>query len=157
MGEEMKQEIEVPVKVDWKGGKLVEAQIREFNIIMDLPSHEKKGEKSLGPSATETFLAALGRCTLISIVRAAENKQVPIKKLSLKLTGKLKKKVYEAQNPNDSTWIYYDIDKNLDISTPADKRTVTEIIRESHKFCTVGLAVEAGILGSFKKITINNS
>ncbi len=156
MSEQSSQEIRVPVKVKWKGALVTDAEIGDFNICMDTPSHEKQKGKSVGPSATELFMVALGRCTLVSILKAAENKGITIKDLSLELIGKLKKRDYGEQKIHDSVWVYFDIEKNLDIVAETDKRKVAEIIRDSHKYCTVGIAIENSILGDFTKINLKN-
>jgi hypothetical protein len=52
--------------------------------------------------------------------------------------------------------VYSTIEKNLDIVAETDKRKVAEIIRDSHKYCTVGIAIENSILGDFTKINLKN-
>ena len=156
MSEQSSQEVHIPIKVKWKGALVTDAEIGDFKISMDTPSHEKQTEKSVGPSATELFMTALGRCMLISILKSAENKGILIKDLSLELIGKLKKREYEEQKIHDSVWVYFNIEKNLDIVAETDKRKIAEIIRDSHKYCTVGIAIENRVLGDFTKINQKN-
>jgi len=51
-------------------------------------------------------------------------------------------------------WRFSDIQIDLEIESYADEGAIGKIIRESHKYCTVGNAVEEGISGKFNRIDI---
>jgi len=154
VGSSQPKSITIPVEVEWKGGKLVEAKIRDIRLLMDTPPFEGEERRSLGPSATETFMAALGRCNMISILRAAKDEGVEIKALKAKLEGIVERKDPEETGFNQPTWRFKDIIINLEVVSEADDREIAKVLRESHKYCTVGNAVEEGISGKFGKIEI---
>ena len=154
VGSSQPKSITIPVEVEWKGGKLVEAKIRDIRLLMDTPPFEGEERKCLGPSATETFMAALGRCNVISILRAAKDEGVEIKALKAKLEGIVERKDPEETGFNQPTWRFKDIIINLEVVSEADDREIAKVLRASHKYCTVGNAVEEGISGKFGKIEI---
>ncbi len=154
MAESSPKSITVPVEIEWKGEKLVEAKIRDIRLMMDTPPFEGEERKCLGPSATETFMAALGRCNVISVLRAAKDEGVEIKGLKAKLEGVVERKDPEETGYKQPIWRFKDITINLEIVSDADERTIAKVLRESHKYCTVGNAVEDGIAGKFGKIDI---
>ena len=154
VGSSQPKSITIPVEVEWKGGKLVEAKIRDIRLLMDTPPFEGEERRSLAPSATETFMAALGRCNMISILRAAKDEGVEIKALKAKLEGIVERKDPEETGFNQPTWRFKDIIINLEVVSEADDREIAKVLRESHKYCTVGNAVEEGISGKFGKIEI---
>ena len=147
----------IPVEVEWKGGKLVEAKIRNIRLTMDAPPFEGEERKSLGPSATESFMAALGRCHMMSILKAAEDEGVEIKALKARLEGVVERKDPEETGFKQSTWRFKDITINLEIVSDADDREIARVLRESHKYCTVGNAVRDGISGKYGKVEIKKS
>ena len=132
----------------------MEAKIRDIRLLMDTPPFEGEERRSLGPSATETFMAALGRCNMISILRAAKDEGVEIKALKAKLEGIVERKDPEETGFKQPTWRFKDIIMNLEVVSEADDREIAKVLRESHKYCTVGNAVEEGISGKFGKIEI---
>ena len=150
----VKKEVMVPVEITWKGGKLVEAKMRDLEFLMDIPPFEGEKGKSLGPSATETFLAALGRCNVISVLRSAEDEAVTIEGLKAKVKGQVEMKAPSETGYEQPIWRFRDIQIDLEIESDADEGAIGKIIRESHKYCTVGNAVEEGISGRFNRIDI---
>lgn len=134
------KEVVVPVNVKWKGGTVAEAKVREFVLLMDAPLHEKKeGEKSVGPSATETFLVAIGRCQLISILKAAKALGVDITDVSVDV--KMRDRKVEP-----GVWSFEEVTLHVKIDAEAKKRELGEVVRLSHKYCAVGNAVREGLL-----------
>ena len=153
-GKTAHKEVTVPVEITWKGEDLVEAKIRDFNFLMDTPPFVIEDKKSLGPSATETFLAALGRCNVVSIMKAAKDEGVKIEGLKAKLEGKLRVKEPSETGFKIPVWRFNDVLINLEITTDADEKQVARVLDESHKYCTVCNAVEERISGRFSNIKI---
>jgi len=144
----------IPVEVEWKGGKLVEARIRSIRLTMDAPPFEGDEGESLGPSATETFIAALGRCHMMSILKAAKDEGVEIKALKARLEGAVERKDPEETGFKQPTWRIKGITINLEVVSDADNRKIARVLRESHRYCTVGNAVKDGISGKYGKVEI---
>jgi len=129
----------VSITADWKGGTVVEAKIRDFTLLMDAPPYEKEDGKSMGPSATETFLVALGRCIIVSTLKAAKALGVKINSLSVEV----KMKVRELE---PGVWCFEEIVPYLKIDTDVDKRTLGKLLRSIHKYCAVGNAIKEGLI-----------
>ena len=133
------RESTVSVTANWKGGTVVEARVRNFTLLMDSPPHEKEGEESVGPSATETFLVALARCIIVSTLKAAKALGVEVKGLSVDV----KMKVRELE---PGVWRFEEITPYLKIDADVDKRTLGKLLRSIHKYCAVGNAIKDGLL-----------
>ena len=108
----------------------------------------------MGPSATETFLAALGRCSLISILGVAEDEGVKIDGLKAEIYGRMERIDPPETGYKKPTWRFKDIQINLEITTDADKREISKVLRESRRYCTVCKAIEDKITGRFGEIRI---
>ena len=135
----MKKEVVIPAELKWKGGTVAEARIRDMTLLMDSPPHEKEGGKSLGLSATETFVLAIGRCQLVSTLKAAKALGVEMRGLSLALEMRDRE-----QEPG--VYSFEKVTVRVNIDADADERTIGKILRESHKYCAVGRAVKEGLI-----------
>lgn len=134
------KEVIIPINVKWKGGTVAEAKVREFILLMDAPLHEKKvGEESVGPSATETLLVAIGRCQLVSTLKAAKALGVEVRDVSVDV--KMRDREVEP-----GVWSFEEITVRVKIDVEADKRALSEVLKLSHKYCAVGNAVKEGLI-----------
>jgi len=134
------REIIVPVSLKWKGGTVAEARVRELTLLMDAPPHEKReGEKSVGLSATETFLVAIGRCVLISTLKAAKALGVEVRDLSVDV--KMRDREIEH-----GVWSFEEVNVLVKIDAEADERMLGEVMKLMRKYCAVGNAVKEGLI-----------
>lgn len=133
------KEVSVSVDVRWLEKHVVEARIRGFKILMDTPPFERKRGEGRGPSATETLLAALGRCVLISVLRAARELKLEFSELKCRVEGKLKE-------VEPTIWRFSEISVNLEGRGSSELRgRVKDLLRLAEKYCIVGNLIEEGL------------
>lgn len=129
----------VSVDVEWLGEHVVEARIRGFKILMNTPPFERKRGEGKGPSATETLLAALGRCVLISVLRAARELKLEFNELKCRVEGKLRE-------VEPTVWRFSEIRVDLEGGGSSELRDkVEELLRLAEKYCIVGNLIERGL------------
>ncbi len=133
------RESTVSVTVAWKGGTVAEARVRDFTFLMDSPPHEKEGGESVGPSATETFLVAYGRCILVSTLKAAKDLGVEIKDISVDV----EMKVREVE---PGVWRFEEIVPHLKIDTSSDRKMLAKVLQAMPRYCAVGNAIKKELI-----------
>jgi uncharacterized OsmC-like protein len=142
----------VPVEASWQGGTLVEARMRETRLLMDAPPFETY--ENQGPSATETYLAAIGRCYVMSIIKAAKVEGVIIYGLKAKLFGSIKQT--QLSSKAASSRRFQNISVDLEIETDATEDQITKVLQTRLNYSLIVNAIKDGIAGELRHITVTS-
>jgi uncharacterized OsmC-like protein len=108
----------------WMGKRHIEAEVRGLKVTADKPV--EKGSTNLGPMPSELFLASLASCTMMSTLRVAEVRKVPVDAMRA------------------SAWLDYDAQDRVDrigldvhVQSPVPRDEWQVIARMAGKFCTI--------------------
>ena len=71
------------MSVRFAGKKVVEAEIKGFKILTDVPS--EPGGAVTAPSPVDLLLAALGNCTSYYVLHFCEQRELPLDEVSLSI------------------------------------------------------------------------
>jgi uncharacterized OsmC-like protein len=140
----------VPVEAKWLGGTLVEARMGERRLLMDAPPFEEREGK--GPSATETYLAAIGRCHVMSIVKAAQTEGVTIHGVHVTLFGRIKQ--LHSSGEEAVRRRFHNISIDLDITTDATDDQLAKVLQGREKYSLIVHAIQDGVAGDLRQITL---
>jgi len=108
----------------WHGGRHIEARIRDLVVVHDKP--KEKGYTNLGPTPSEMFLATLASCTMMSTLRVAEVRKVPVQAMSA--TAELD---FDAQDKVSVVRL------EIQVQSAAAAKDWEVIARMAGKFCTI--------------------
>jgi putative redox protein len=108
----------------WKGGRDIEARIRDLVVVHDKPV--EKGYTNRGPTPSEMFLASLASCTMMSTLRVAEVRKVAVEALSA--SAELD---FDAQDRVSGVRVEFRV------ASPAGLKDWEVIARLAGKFCTI--------------------
>ena len=75
------------VRIDYSGGIAFEAHCREHSLTIDLP--QEKGGLDSGMTPPEAFMASLGACVGVYVVRYCQNAKLDASGMQMRLTWKL--------------------------------------------------------------------
>jgi uncharacterized OsmC-like protein len=140
----------VPVEASWQGGTLVEARMGETRLLMDAPPFESR--ESQGPSATETYLAAIGRCYVMSIIKAAKAEGVIIHGLQAKLFGAIKQTQLSSEARGSRR--FQNISVDLELETNATEDQIAKVLQTRLNYSLIVNAIKDGIAGELRHITV---
>jgi uncharacterized OsmC-like protein len=108
----------------WHGGRHIEGRIRDLVVVHDKPV--EKGYSNKGPTPSEMFLATLASCTMMSTLRVAEVRKVPVEKLAA-----------TAEMDFDAADRASQIRLEIRVQSPAPAKEWEVIARMAGKFCTI--------------------
>lgn len=108
----------------WRGGRHIEARVRDLAVHADKPV--EKGYTNRGPMSSELFLVALASCTMMSTIRVAEVRKVPLE--ALRAGAGLE---YDER---DRVRL---IELRLEVQSPASREEWEVVARMAGKFCTI--------------------
>lgn len=108
----------------WRGGRHIAADVRGLQVVADKPV--EKGYTNQGPMSSELFLVALASCTMMSTLRVAEVRKVPIEALSA-----------SAELDYDERDRVSHIRLEFRVTSPAPAKEWEVIARMAGKFCTI--------------------
>lgn len=108
----------------WRGGRDIEARIRDLTVVHDKP--REKGYTNKGPTPSEMFLATLASCTMMSTLRVAEVRKVPVEALEAK-----------AELDFDAQDRVSHVRLEFRVKSPAGAKDWEVIARMAGKFCTI--------------------
>ncbi len=116
----------------WKGGRHLEATIRDHTVQTDKP--EAKGGSDKGAMPSELYLASLGSCMAMSILAVAEKRRAEVGSLSV-----------DASCDFDEDGAMTDIQVTVNVESPASRNDWKVIARSAPKHCTVSQLTEPEI------------
>lgn len=108
----------------WHGGRDITADVR--GLVLQYDKSVEKGYTNKGPTPSEVFLATLASCTMMSTLRVAEVRKVPIE--ALEATAELD---FDAQDRVSAIRVEFRV------RTPAPAKDWEVIARLAGKFCTI--------------------
>ncbi len=111
-----------------------EATVRQFNVTVDEP--EALGGKDTGPSPVELLLAALGTCQEITYRLYADALDIPLKGVSVQLTGNLDLRGFFAVEPGVRPG-YQSIEATVRLDSPASDEDLARLKETVDKHCPV--------------------
>ena len=119
------------VKVSWLGGKKSQVHVRDLSLLIDNP--EDRGGTNKGPRPTETLLAALGGCYIITLLRIAEQMRNTISQLEMTLAGTIDQETHFMNSIDITVRVEGD---------QMDPKTLDRLIKLARKYCTVSNTLE---------------
>ncbi len=144
LGIKRKKEKTVLVDIEWKENTVMEAKLTNMTIVTDSPPHERGERRGAGISATESFMLAIGRCTLVSILKAAKVMGIQINTLSAKVkmqVSEIEDQVYSFDNIK--TYLKIDVNEK-------DNSQLEELLDSSKKYCSVVNAIKRSVVPTLK-------
>lgn len=108
----------------WHGGRHIEGRIRDLVVVHDKPV--EKGYTNKGPTPSEMFLATLASCTMMSTLRVAEVRKVPVEAMDATATLDFDERDRVSR-----------IDLEVRVRSPAARDAWETISRMAGKFCTI--------------------
>jgi uncharacterized OsmC-like protein len=122
-------------------------------LLMDAPPFETR--EGRGPSATETYLAAIGRCHAMSIIKAAEAEGVTIHGLTVKLFGTIKP--IRSSNRVTRRRRFHNISIDLEIRTNATDEQIAKVLQARQDYSLIVNAIKDGIAGELRHIDVTST
>lgn len=108
----------------WHAGRHITATVRGLPIVYDKPV--EKGYTNYGVTPSEVFLATLAACTMMSALRVAEVRKVPVE--SLAATADMD---FDAQDRVSAIRVEFQV------RSPGSAADWEVIARMAGKFCTI--------------------
>ena len=119
-----------------------DVKIRQHRLVVDEP--EAIGGKDEGASPVELILAALATCQEISYKAYATALNIPLKKVSVKLTGTLDLKGFLGIDQSTRPG-FQNIQGTIDIQSSADSKTIENLRTIVDKHCPVLDILKKGV------------
>ncbi|AKS45350.1 Uncharacterized OsmC-related protein [Octadecabacter temperatus] len=133
MAIKMKTTVTTTVKAECMSHSLTKVTTRDVSMLIDEPK-ERHGT-NLGPSPTETALAALAGCTNTIGQKCAAKLGIDIGNLDVTVKCKLNKLgvmlIEELENP------FEQIDLTIIADGPASEEELAQVAEETAKYCAV--------------------
>lgn len=108
----------------WHGGRHITATVRGLPVVYDKPV--EKGYTNYGATPSEVFLATLASCTMMSALRVAEVRKVPVEAITA-----------AAEQDFDERDRVSAIRVTFHVATRGTREDWEVIARMAGKFCTI--------------------
>lgn len=119
------------VKVEWKGGRVFEAQPPSGNTFL-MDAYRESGGQDKGPTPMEAFLAAGAACSAIDVLLILEKKRQKITSYRVEIDGE---RLTEGSYPNPYVSIVF---RHIVEGEDIDETAVQQAVQLSdEKYCTV--------------------
>jgi putative redox protein len=132
-------EKQLSAKLTWKGGVCSEVKIRHHVIIID--SGKEEGGKDLGPSPTETFLAALGACLMTNISRIGQKMRLGLKSVTMEINGT------KEYNEHPASFVELNVNVSIEADTN-DQEKLERLVKLAEENCTVSNTLKNAVAPS---------
>lgn len=119
------------VKVEWKGGRVFEAQPPSGNTFL-MDAYRESGGEDKGPTPMEAFLAAGAACSAIDVLLILEKKRLKVSSYHVEIDGQ---RLGEGVYPNPYVSIVF---RHVISGEGLDASAVEQAVKLSdEKYCTV--------------------
>lgn len=109
------------------------ASVRGFSVVQDEPASVAGG--ATGPTPTDYFIAALGTCQNVVLVRYAALEQIAVEALETTVTGTWDRRGLYGLLGIDPG--FQEIAIETRVSTPATAEKVAELVRRTRRGCPI--------------------
>ena len=109
------------------------ASVRGFGVVQDEPASVAGG--ATGPTPTDYFIAALGTCQNVVLVRYAALEQIAVEELETTVTGTWDRRGLYGLLGIDPG--FQEIAIETRVSTPATAEKVAELVRRTRRSCPI--------------------
>lgn len=116
-----------------------EIPIRDLNVVIDEPM--ERGGTNLGPTPTETAVAALIACTNVIGHKCAERLGVELGEVTIDAEAKFDRRGVLMQEEIDTP--FPAITLTVNCATPSSQKNLDEVGRETAKHCAIAKLFEA--------------